>query len=66
MDIFSSYHFLSFFATKCDITSRADVKELIRQTIHRFGRIDILINCAGAMYYTMAYKGYTEVRNGKF
>uniref|UniRef100_A0A1I8BW55 NADP-dependent 3-hydroxy acid dehydrogenase YdfG n=1 Tax=Meloidogyne hapla TaxID=6305 RepID=A0A1I8BW55_MELHA len=49
-----------FFATKCDITSRTDVQELVRQTIHRFGRIDILINCAGAMYYTMAYKGYTE------
>nr|CAD2149687.1 unnamed protein product [Meloidogyne enterolobii] len=49
-----------FIATKCDITKRTEVQELVRQTIHRFGRIDILINCAGAMYYTMAYKGYTE------
>jgi len=31
----------------CDVTKRADVQELVRDVINRFGRIDILINNAG-------------------
>ena len=32
-----------------DVSSSADVKELVRATIDRFGRIDILVNNAGVM-----------------
>src|SRR5262249_32409224 len=31
----------------CDVTKRADVQELVRDVIDRYGRIDILVNNAG-------------------
>src|SRR4051812_42461735 len=31
----------------CDVTSEMSVKEAVKQTITRFGKIDILINSAG-------------------
>jgi len=34
-------------ATRCDVTSDADVRELVASTIHRFGTVDILANNAG-------------------
>lgn len=34
-------------AVKCDVSIEADCKELIDQTVARFGRVDILINNAG-------------------
>lgn len=34
---------------KCDVQQEADCKNLIEQTMKRFGRIDILINNAGVM-----------------
>jgi NADP-dependent 3-hydroxy acid dehydrogenase YdfG len=36
------------------------VEELVRKTIEKFGKIEVLVNCAGLMFYTMAKKGYTE------
>jgi NAD(P)-dependent dehydrogenase (short-subunit alcohol dehydrogenase family) len=35
-------------AIPTDITSEADVEELFRQTMDRFGRVDVLVNNAGA------------------
>ncbi len=34
-------------AIKADISSRSDVDEMTRRTLQRFGRIDVLVNCAG-------------------
>ena len=36
-------------ALKCDISSRAQVEEMIKQTTQTFGRVDILINNAGLL-----------------
>jgi len=30
----------------CDISSRASLEDLLQQVIHRFGKVDILVNCA--------------------
>jgi gluconate 5-dehydrogenase len=37
-------------ALKCDITNPEDVRELVRQTMEEFGRIDILVNNSGASW----------------
>jgi 3-oxoacyl-[acyl-carrier protein] reductase len=37
-------------SVRADVSSSADVRELVRATIDRFGRIDILVNNAGVMY----------------
>jgi meso-butanediol dehydrogenase/(S,S)-butanediol dehydrogenase/diacetyl reductase len=34
-----------------DLTREQDIKELVRFTADRYGRIDILVNCAGVMRY---------------
>ena len=34
-------------AVTCDITERADVERLVRHTVDRFGRLDIVVNNAG-------------------
>ncbi len=36
-----------------DVTDRAAVKELIRRTERELGPPDILVNCAGVMYFTL-------------
>jgi 3-oxoacyl-[acyl-carrier protein] reductase len=38
------------FAVRADVSSSADVKDLVRATIDRFGRVDILVNNAGVLY----------------
>jgi 3-oxoacyl-[acyl-carrier protein] reductase len=38
------------FAVRADVSASADVKELVRATFDRFGRVDILVNNAGVMY----------------
>lgn len=45
----------------CDVTSESDVKRVVRETIERYGRVDVLINCAGCMYYCLVKNGYTQV-----
>jgi NAD(P)-dependent dehydrogenase (short-subunit alcohol dehydrogenase family) len=32
---------------KVDISSKPDVEEMVRQAVRRYGKIDILVNCAG-------------------
>ena len=34
-------------AVKVDISKKSDVEEMVSQAVNRFGRIDILVNCAG-------------------
>ena len=34
-------------AIKVDISQKADVEEMVQRTVSQFGRIDILVNCAG-------------------
>ncbi len=34
-------------AVKCDVSQKAEVEEMIKQTISKFGKIDILVNNAG-------------------
>src|SRR6185369_10166547 len=34
-------------AVRCDVTSEADVQALVRSTVERFGRLDVLVNNAG-------------------
>jgi NAD(P)-dependent dehydrogenase (short-subunit alcohol dehydrogenase family) len=37
-------------AVKADVTSRADVREMVAKVLAEFGHIDILVNNAGGMY----------------
>lgn len=37
-------------ALKCDITNPEDVKNIVNQTVEKFGRIDILVNNSGASW----------------
>lgn len=39
-------------AVKVDVTSKADVEQMVAQTIDTFGRIDILVNNAGIVGFT--------------
>jgi NAD(P)-dependent dehydrogenase (short-subunit alcohol dehydrogenase family) len=34
-------------AVKADVTKKAEVQEMVRQALAKFGKIDILVNCAG-------------------
>ncbi|HZG61421.1 MAG TPA: 3-hydroxybutyrate dehydrogenase [Anoxybacillus sp.] len=45
---------------KCDVTSEAEVKAALDEAVHRFGRIDILINNAGLQYVSMIEDFPTE------
>lgn len=35
---------------KCDVTSQEDIKNVVEETINKFGRIDILVNNSGATW----------------
>lgn len=35
-------------AIKCDVTSTDDIENAAKQTMEQFGKVDILLNCAGA------------------
>jgi NAD(P)-dependent dehydrogenase (short-subunit alcohol dehydrogenase family) len=37
-------------ALKCDITNPEDVKNVVEQTVEKFGRVDILVNNSGASW----------------
>jgi 3-hydroxybutyrate dehydrogenase len=45
---------------KCDVTSEAEVKAALDETVSRFGRIDILINNAGLQYVSIIEDFPTE------
>lgn len=40
------------FAQRCDVRSRGEVDAAVAGTLERWGRVDILINCAGMAGYT--------------
>jgi meso-butanediol dehydrogenase/(S,S)-butanediol dehydrogenase/diacetyl reductase len=37
-------------ALETDVRNRAEVEAMVRDTVSRFGRVDILVNCAGAIW----------------
>jgi thioester reductase-like protein len=43
-----------------DVTSKSDVDSLFRETEAKLGPVDILVSCAGVMYFTMMANNYTE------
>jgi len=45
---------------KTDVTSSAEVTELVAQTTSTLGPVDILVACAGVMYFTMMANVHTE------
>lgn len=47
-------------ALKCDVSSEADVNEVVRKAVERFGRIDILVNNAALW---RDYRPFLEVPN---
>jgi 3-oxoacyl-[acyl-carrier protein] reductase len=38
-------------AVKCDVTSTADVEDMVKKTVAKFGKLDILVNNAGIISY---------------
>ncbi|HQR42120.1 MAG TPA: SDR family oxidoreductase, partial [Gemmatales bacterium] len=38
-------------ATVCDVSKEAEVIATVAETINRFGRIDVIVNCAGFILY---------------
>ena len=44
---------------KCNVTSEAQVKSSILRTVREFGRLDIIVNCAGIVHVGMLHD-YTE------
>jgi NADP-dependent 3-hydroxy acid dehydrogenase YdfG len=43
-----------------DVTDRAQVGSLISRTEEQLGPVDVLVNCAGVMYYTLvSFPNYT-------
>jgi NADP-dependent 3-hydroxy acid dehydrogenase YdfG len=45
---------------KTDVTKKADVESLMRTASEELGPIDILVSCAGVMYFTMMANVQTE------
>ena len=37
----------------CDVTKRADVHALVEEVVGKFHQVDLLVNCAGCMYFTL-------------
>ena len=58
------------FAMSCDITDVAQVNEMVRSMIQRFGRVDVLINTAGMISVgpmeTMRIEDFEEAMNANF
>jgi NAD(P)-dependent dehydrogenase (short-subunit alcohol dehydrogenase family) len=38
------------FAMECDVTRARDVERAVKGTVERFGRLNVLVNCAGALH----------------
>ncbi|KAL9185114.1 hypothetical protein ACHAXT_002891 [Thalassiosira profunda] len=47
----------SLIFTQCDVTKRESVCDLVKEAEEKLGDVDILINCAGVMFFT-------EMKNG--
>ncbi len=47
-------------AVPTDITDRAQVKSLVARTEEDLGPIEIFVNCAGVMYYTLMKNSYED------
>uniref|UniRef100_A0A7E4V571 NADP-dependent 3-hydroxy acid dehydrogenase YdfG n=1 Tax=Panagrellus redivivus TaxID=6233 RepID=A0A7E4V571_PANRE len=45
---------------QCDVSKLEDARALFEKVINRYGRVDVLVNCAGCMYYTLMKNGQTE------
>jgi amino acid adenylation domain-containing protein/thioester reductase-like protein len=45
---------------KTDVTNKQQVEDLVSRTVAELGPIDILVNCAGVMYFTMMANVQTE------
>ncbi|KAI1811046.1 enterobactin synthetase component F [Poronia punctata] len=45
---------------KTDVTKRSEVESLMEETAQQLGPIDILVSCAGVMYYTMMANVQTD------
>ncbi|PNS15725.1 L-2-aminoadipate reductase [Sphaceloma murrayae] len=43
-----------------DVTSRSSVEELIRRTEAELGKVDIIVSCAGVMYFTLMQNNHVE------
>ncbi|KAG9232375.1 putative linear gramicidin synthase subunit D [Amylocarpus encephaloides] len=43
-----------------DVTKRADMESLLRTTNEKLGSVDILVSCAGVMYFTMMANVHSE------
>ena len=54
---------LGAFAVKVDVTSEESVKEAFKKTREKFGKIDVLINCAGV---ALPQKVVTDVSGEEF
>jgi len=40
------------FGVRCDVSAEAEVEQVCRQVAERFGRLDVVVNCAGLMTFT--------------
>lgn len=45
---------------KTDVTSAEEVKALVTATESELGPVDILVSCAGVMYFTMMHNNHTD------
>ncbi|MHB1414838.1 MAG: SDR family NAD(P)-dependent oxidoreductase [Chloroflexota bacterium] len=53
------------FAQYCDLSKPESVREMVEATVARFGRLDVLVNCAGGSGMT-AYYATEEGKNQKW
>ncbi|KAI1132858.1 enterobactin synthetase component F [Nemania abortiva] len=45
---------------KTDVTDKSQVESLMREAASQLGPVDILVSCAGVMYYTMMANAHTD------
>ncbi|KAI6783967.1 Linear gramicidin synthase subunit D-like protein [Emericellopsis cladophorae] len=55
----AQYH-VKVLVHKTDVTKKADVESLLRTTAEQLGPVDILVSCAGVMYFTMMANCQTD------
>jgi thioester reductase-like protein len=56
----ASHYGVKVLIHRTDVTKRADVESLIRTTNDQLGPVDILMSCAGVMYFTMMHNLHVE------